>query len=273
MKFLLIAAAAGIAAAQTPELKEILSRVAANQAASLEQRQNWVFHQRQLLRMVRGKTIAREEYRDYTVTPQPHGVRKDLTGFDGKYEQHGKYIRYDKPGYTYKEMDIDGELMDDLSDDLTSEKGSRDGIASNLFPLTSEQQSKYRFQFMAAERYRERPVYRIRFEPRPGEEDAAWKGEALIDAAEFQPVLVTTKFARKIPMAVRVLLGTNLRGLGFSVSYQKFADGVWFPVSYGGEFHVRAVFFYRRNISISMVNNDFRRTDVASNITYKTEEK
>lgn len=251
-----------------------MSRVAANQGASLEQRQNWVFHQKQLLRMVRGGgKIAREEHREYTVTPQNHGVKKDLTRFDGKYERDGKYISYDKPGHTYKEMDIDGELIDEMSSDLTSDNESKDGIANGLFPFTSKELSKYRFRLMRTEQYRTQSVYRVAFEPRPEAPDAAWKGEALIDTQEFQPVLVTTKIAQKIPIAVRILLGTNINGLGFSVSYRKFADGVWFPVSYGGEFHVRAVFFYKRNISISMVNDDFQRTDVASNITYKTEDK
>jgi len=68
-------------------------------------------------------------------------------------------------------------------------------------------------------------------------------------------------------------LGTDIRGLGFSVSYQKFADGVWFPVSYGGEFAVRALFFYKRRISVALTNSDFRRAGVTSNIAYATEEK
>ena len=76
-----------------------------------------------------------------------------------------------------------------------------------------------------------------------------------------------------MPLVVKTLLGTNIKGLGFSVSYEKFADGVWFPVSYGGEFDVRAVFFYKRTMAISMVNTDFRRTDVKSEIAYATENK
>ena len=66
---------------------------------------------------------------------------------------------------------------------------------------------------------------------------------------------------------------TNLKGLGFSVSYQKFADGLWFPVSYGGEFELRAVFFYSRKISVSMANSDFRRTDVTTNVAYAVDDK
>ena len=82
-----------------------------------------------------------------------------------------------------------------------------------------------------------------------------------------------TKLAVKIPGAVKVLLGTDIKGLGFSVTYQKFEDGVWFPVSYGGEFEVRAVFFYKRTISVNMTNTDFHRTNVNSNVTYLANEK
>src|SRR5262249_18723293 len=161
----------------------------------------------------------------------------------GKYESHGQFVEYQKPGYTYKELDLDGELIDEMAEEMMSDGNSKDGIANDLFPLTLKEQAKYRFKLVRTEQYHSRSVYRVAFEPRPGAKDVAWKGEALIDAEEFQPLTVSTKMAPKIPVAVRVLLGTNLRGLGFSVTYRKFADGVWFPVSYGGEFHVRAVFF------------------------------
>ncbi len=87
---------------------------------------------------------------------------------------------------------------------------------------------------------------------------AAWKGVALIDAAEYQPVSVTTDLAARTPLAVKVLLGSDVKGLGFSISYEKIADGVWFPVSFGGEFEVRGLFLYKRTISISLVNKNFR---------------
>src|SRR5581483_4638861 len=112
---------------------------------------------------------------------------------------------------------------------------------------------------MGAETYRDRRVFRVAFTPKQHSE---WKGEALIDAAESQPVFVATKLAHGIPLPVKALLGTDVRGLGFSVSYQKFADGVWFPVSYGGEFSLHVLFFYKRTISISMTNTDFRHVDV-----------
>src|SRR4029079_14478858 len=104
-------------------------------------------------------------------------------------------------------------------------------------------------------------------------DEAAWKGEALIDAAEYQAVSLHTKLAVKIPLAVKTLLGTDIKGLGFAITYQKFDEGVWFPVSYGGEFEIRAVFFYKRTISVNMVNTSFRRTNVSSNVTYVTEAK
>ena len=281
MKLLwILGAAVGCAWCQAqnaaPDIGDIMSRVAANQGRSEELRKLYVYTQKQLLRMVRGnRKVAREEHREYRIVPLERGIRKDLAHFEGKYERHGKYIAYDHPGYTYKEMDIDGEIIDDMSKDMTDDRGSRDGIAAGLFPLTEKEQRKYVFRLVGREQYRGSAVYRVHFEPKPhvGEEDTIWKGDALIDAAEFQPVLVTTKMALNIPTAVKVLLGTNIRGLGFSVTYRKFEDGLWFPVSYGGEFDVRAVFFYRRIISVSLANGDFRRADVTSNVAYATEEK
>jgi hypothetical protein len=71
-----------------------------------------------------------------------------------------------------------------------------------------------------------------------------------------------------LPLLVRTVLGTNLPGLGFTVQYRKFDDGVWFPVSYGTEFRIRAVFVYSRQVSISMVNSDFRHADVKSTVAF-----
>ena len=143
-------------------------------------------------------------------------------------------------------------MVNSISEDMTNDKNSRDGLARDLFPLTGDEQKKYDFQLKGVETYKGRRVLRITFKPKPHPtgDTGSWKGEALIDAEEYQPVLVNSSLAFGIPMAVRILLGTNIRGLGFSVSYQKFADGVWFPVSYGGEFEVRAVFFYKRTISV-----------------------
>ena len=281
MKLILLAATVAMAAAQTPDIEQIMSRVGLNQAKSHDARKDYVYNQKQLLRMIRGGgKIAREEHREYTVMPKHRGIHKELTKFDGKYELKGKYVAYDKPGHHYKGLDLDSDLIDSLSKDLMDDNQGKDGLSPDMFPLTYHQQLKYNFKLVGTEQYRGRPVYRVEFEPKPHlkhiSEDgggAVWKGEALIDTEEYQPLNVATKLAWKMPLAVKTLLGTNVSGVGFNVAYQKFADGLWFPVSYGGEFEFRAVFFYKRTMTISMVNSDFRRADVNSNIAYAVEDK
>jgi hypothetical protein len=281
MKLLLLALEAGCLWGQTPGLDEIMRRVALNQAKSQDLRESYVYRQTQVLRLARGSgKVAREEHREYSIAPKARGLDRKLIRFDGRYQSGGKYVSYGKPGYRYKNVDIDGELVDSMAEEMMHDRGSRDGISPDLFPLTYHQQLRYDFTLEAGETYRGRRVYRVRFVPKrkPSLDDldgngGIWKGEALIDAEEYQPVKVTTELAWKAPLAVKTLLGTNVHGVGFAVSYQKVADGVWFPVSYGGEFHVRAAFFYERTISVAMTNSDFRRTDVASNVTYALEEK
>ena len=96
-----------------------------------------------------------------------------------------------------------------------------------------------------------------------------WKGEALIDAQEFEPVSVTTSLAREGPgRRCGCLLGTDVRGLGFAVSYERVADGVWFPVSFGGEFQINVLFFYKRSVSINVKNSEFKRADVKSQLAF-----
>lgn len=279
MKIFWLAAAAGMAWGQTPDVDEIMRRVALNQAKSLELRTNYVYHQKQNLKMIRGtKKVAREEIREYTVTPKPQGNDWELVSFQGRYEHKGKSHTFDKPGFKHKDMDIDGDVLDDLAKDMMRSKNGKDGISADLFPLTSGKQEKYQFKFVKTEQFRGAKAYRVKFEPREKpkfddiDDGAAWKGEALIDAEEYQPITVMTQMAWKMPLAVRTLLGTNLHGVGFTVNYQKFQDGLWFPVSYGGEFELRAVFVYHRHITINMTNSDFRRTDVQSNIAFVADE-
>jgi hypothetical protein len=260
--------------AAEPTVDEIMARVAENQARAQEMRRAYVYNQKVLARFHRtnGK-LAREEKLEYVVTPTASGVEKKLAHFEGKYERHGKTLTYNEPEREIDGLDIDGDLIRDMVKEMTDDQETKDGLAHDLFPLTAKEQAKYIYTLEGKEVYRGRPIYRISFHPKPHEEDADWKGEALIDAEECQPLTVSTKFATKIPMAVKILLGTNIRGLGFAVNYEKFDDGLWFPVSYGGEFHVRAVFFYARNMSISMVNSGFTRANVSSKIAYDTGEK
>ncbi|HUA61810.1 MAG TPA: hypothetical protein VML19_23850 [Verrucomicrobiae bacterium] len=266
-----------------PDVSEIMNRVGQNQTRAETRRREFVYTQKQTLRMIRpnGK-IAREEHREYTVVPRPKRVQKKLVRFDGRYESKGKYFSYDHPDYHYKGMDIDGDLINSLSEDLTNDTNSRDGISSNLFPLTEKAVPHYAFKLIGTETYHGRQVYRVHFEPRKkpsvGDmdddgENGIWKGDALIDVAELQPVSVQTSLAFKVPAAVKILLGTNINGLGYAITYEKFDDGVWFPVSYGGEFKVRGLFLYQRTMTVSLLNSDFRKQDVNSSIAYTDDGK
>ncbi len=253
-------------AGATTDPTEIMLRVGCHQDQALYARAAFVYHQKLLVRLHRpnGK-LTREERREYTVTPTSAGSSRKLTHFEGHYAHKGQLVAYDKPGYEYKGIDIDGAVVDGLAGGSDGDQQSRDGISKDLFPLTTVEQQGYTFHLDGSEDYRGKPAYRISFEPKKNSEDAAsWKGSALIDATDYQPVWVATKLAFKIPVVVKVLLGTNVEGLGFSVSFQKFPGGVWFPVSYGGEFHVRAVFFYARNMSISLANDGFQRAVATS---------
>jgi hypothetical protein len=248
-----------------------MAKVAANQDRAEKMRAGFVYQQTVLMRMRRGNhKLSREERSEFTVTPGAQGFEKKLTHFAGKYEHKGKFFDYDHPHYEYKDVDIDGDVISDLADDLTNDK-SRDGIGKDLFPLTAAEQQKNTFRLVGKETLRGREVYRVAFRPKPHTEDASWSGDALVDANEFQPVLVTTKLAHGIPFWVKTVFGTDVKYLGFSVSYERFDEGVWFPVSYGGEFEVKAVFVYKRLISVSLANTGFRRADVNSQITYGAE--
>ncbi len=252
---------------------QVMARVADNQDRAEKLRASYIYDQNVLIRLHRGNhRLAREEIREYVVAPTPNGTEKKMARFAGKYESHGRYIEYDKPHYTYKDVDIDGELASDLAEEFTSDKKSRDGVAADLFPLTAGKQQRYTFQMQGIETYRGRDVYRVTFDPKKQwtEDDGEpWAGEALIDVSEHQPVLVTTHLAKGLPFWVKTFLGTNIKQIGFKVAYKRFDDGIWFPVSYGGEFELRAVFVYKRIISLSMTNRDFRRSDVTTAVKYE----
>jgi len=263
---------------EEPSVESIMARVARNQDEAQKLRLAYVYSQSLLLRFRQSNgKVAREETREYAVMPTDTGTTKELTRFAGSYEKDGRMIPYSQPGFIYRDTDIDGELINSLADDLANDRNSRDGIAADLFPLTTEEQRKYRFKLEETEERRGQLVHRITFKPANKQWDEAdgtpWAGEILVDAAECQPVLVTTRLAQGIPIPVRTLLGTNLKGLGFRLSYQKFEDGVWFPVDYGAEFEVKVLFVYKRKIAISLTNSAFRRALVAANVTFESPSK
>jgi hypothetical protein len=249
----------------TPTAAEIMAKVAANQDRTEAARTHYIYQQhiRSVSRKPGGRVMC-EEITDSRVSPRAkessNEPPKQLLALDGRYWQKDKYIHYTalpkdndddnvqvEKGSAHIALDTDStmdrDLVENLRKNLADDK-SKDGLGKGLFPLTTEQQSQYLFTLEGQQKMNGRDVYRVSFRPKD-KNDFDWKGEAFIDVHEFEPVVVYTEMSRKIPLAVRTLLGTNLPGLGFSVTYDREPDGVWFPVSFGTEFRMRVLFFYR----------------------------
>jgi hypothetical protein len=242
--------------------EQIMARVAANQDRSEALRKEYVYKQR--IHVVSRKTdgkLMREETAEYDAVPTPTATNKELKKLAGRYWRKKRYLDY--TGEPAPDADsLDGDLVHDLRTDLAND-GSKDGLGRDLFPLTSEEQKKYKFRLLGETTSEGRAAYRIAFTP-AAKDEVAWAGEALIDAAEFQPITVYTKLARRIPLVVRAVFGTDLPGIGFSVRYARQPDGAWFPISFGTEFRLRAIFFINRDLSVSLQNTGFERTHVES---------
>ncbi|MGA8598538.1 MAG: hypothetical protein WB676_27790 [Bryobacteraceae bacterium] len=245
---------------------QIMSRVAANQDRAVQQRRNYVYQQqiKVATRRTSGK-LMREETAISEVTPTPGGNKKQLKSLVGQYWKKGAYIHFHGPDVPDHDS-LDGQLVGDFRNDLTDDK-SKDGLGKNLFPLTTDEQKNYRFKLDGETDVKGRPAYLISFSPK--DKDLTWAGEAWIDKQEFQPIHVATKLSRRIPFLVRTVLGTDLPGLGFNVEYQRFDQGVWFPVSFGTEFRLRAVFFVNRDISLALSNSQFARATVDSSVRFE----
>jgi len=263
---LLLAAVCGCQASADESLsaESIMARVATNQDRSEKLRSQYIYQQH--IRVVSRKTngkVLREETTDYHVVPRPEATERTLQRLTGRYWHGGKYI--DFAGNPVPDADsTDGELVHSFREDLTDDK-SKDGLARDLFPLTTEEQKTYQFRLIGEETFEGRKTYHIGFTPKDGE-DIEWAGEAFIDEDEFQPIYVFSKLSRRIPFGVRTLLGTDLPGIGFAVHYRRQEDGVWFPTSLGSEFRIHVLFFFNRSMSISMENKNFERTHVESKI-------
>ena len=263
---LLLASLGTLASADqpSPSVDEIMARVAANQDRAEQARAEYVYQQRIHVATLRtnGK-LAREETADYLVAPTPDGTKKELKHIEGRYWHKGKYLTFQGepvPGDGW----VDSGLVQGFRDDFFNDK-SKDGLGHDLFPLTSGEQKQYHFDLVGEDTVKGRRVYRVRFRPRDKSE-LTWAGEAMIDAEEFEPIRVYTKLSRRIPFFVRTLLGTDVPGIGFNVEYKRFDEGVWFPVSFGTEFRLRAVFFINRDITVALANSAFQRAKVQSRI-------
>jgi len=282
-----------------------MNRVAINQDTAEAERSHYVYVQHAKMTSRRGKKVMCEEVTDYRFTPATDGTDEQLLKVDGKFLKNHKFINYtkllprdeDKPKDAGKDSDkdksgakekdkqdkkdkkdndkdpvfdpnsdetLDRDLVENMRWNLIHDK-SKDGVNANLFPLTSKDQLSYAFRMVGRERLNGRDVYHIAFRPKE-KNDFGWSGEAFIDTTAYQPVLVTTGMARKIPFAVRTLLGTDVPGLGFTITYAPQTNGVWFPVTFSTEFKIHVLYFFHRQIILDAQNRDFEETHVTSRI-------
>jgi hypothetical protein len=262
---LFMLAVASARADESLTAEAIMARVATNQDSSEKLRSQYIYHQHvQVISKKPGGKVLREETADYQVVPKPDHTERRLEQLTGRYWHKGKYQAFS--GEPVPEADsTDGELVHDFREDVTNEE-SKDGLAHDLFPLTSEEQENYKFRLIDHDPFEGRPAYHVAFTPKD-DEDTDWAGEAYIDGQEFQPIYVFTKLSRPLPFGVRKFLGTDLPGLGFAVHYRRQDDGVWFPASLGSEFRIRALFFFNRTMTVSLENKAFERTHVQTKIT------
>ena len=170
-------------------------------------------------------------------------MKRELTHLTGTIGSGKKAVTYDKADFRYKNVDIDGELLQSFADDFGVDKKSKDGVSHELFPLRTELLPRYTFELTGSEKWHDRDAFPYRLQTvRKARRSMTIAGreKRLIDKAEFQPLMITSHLACKIPVLVKTMLGTNVKQVGFKVTYQKFDDGIWFPVTYGGEFQFRA---------------------------------
>jgi len=260
----------------------IMAKVVANVEKAADSRRQFLYHQAVTTNLVRPNgQISRKENRQYEVFPSENATEKKLISLRGEARQGKTVTTYGEAGYKKKNLDIDGDLMRDLTSDLVDEKKSRDGIPASLFPLRAKDLDGYRFTLKEEFEYQGRRTYKILFEPNGkhscvnigGDDDdcegASWKGELWIDVEELQPARIFTEQAFRVPWGVKVFLGTNIQRSGFSVSYQRVAENVWFPASYGTEFRFNALWGYRRTVTLSLESSGFQKTDIASKIRYE----
>jgi hypothetical protein len=265
-----------------PTVADIMAKVAANQDHADAERAHYVYLQHAHVTSRKGKTVMCDEVTDARITPSSNGSQTELIKLNGRLLHKGQYVTYttlpaaqgDPKAGVREDHDslsvelggdeADRDLVENMRSGLTNDD-SKDGIAADLFPLTSKSQSDYLFQLMGRERMNGRDVFHVEFRPKD-KDDYGWKGDAYIDTTAYQPVVVSTSMARKIPFGVRTLLGTDLPGLGFTVVYAPHADGAWFPVSFGTEFKLHVLFFFNREIVIDDHNSNFEKTHVSSKI-------
>jgi hypothetical protein len=281
-----------------------MARVGENQDRAEAERAHYVYVQHAKMVSRRGGTVMCEEITDYRMTPSSAGSQEQLLKLDGRQLTKHQYLTYhalppeppkvkeapkdptaandppkdatpkdgekkdddhhDEIRVSINEDSMDRDIVENIRWNLIHDR-SKDGISVNLFPLTSKEQADYVFRMTGRARMNGRDVFHITFRPKK-KDDFGWSGDAYIDIAANEPVLITTVMARKIPFAVRTLLGINVPGLGFTVTYAPQPDGVWFPVTFSTEFKLHVLFFFHREIILDAQNREFEKTHVTSRI-------
>src|SRR5579862_6133807 len=279
-----------------PSPESVMARVAENQYRSEAERAHYVYVQHAKMVSRHGATVKCEEITDYRMTPSSDGSQEQLLKLEGRQLTKHQYLSYhaqpaqaddppkieepkdgqkkdadkkeDEPHDTIRvtinEDSMDRDLVENMRWNLIHDK-SKDGISAHLFPLTTKDQADYTFRMTGRERLNGRNVFHITFRPQK-KDDFGWSGEAYIDTTAYEPVLITTGMSRKIPFAVRTLLGTNLPGLGFTVTYAPQPDGIWFPATFSTEFKIHVLFFFNREIILDAQNREFEKTHVTTTI-------
>ena len=254
---------------------EIMQRVIENQTRAQEARKQWVYTQEVFARSTqRNKTLMREETRTFRVLPSGKSTKRELLTVTGQRRVKNKLERY-AGALSGKDDDSIDEWVSDLAegkeDHDKSNGGFRDAFGPNVFPLAGDKLKGYNFARKNDAEFRGHSVYSVEYKPKKkgkyGYEGDPWEGEVLVDKVSFQPVFISSFLAFKMPMAVKILLGTNIRDLGFKIEYDKFGD-VWFPVKGSGEFKLDAVWFFKRNGTYSMKCYDFKKGTAESSITF-----
>ena len=253
----------------------IMQRVIENQTRAQEARKQWVYTQEVFARSTqRNKTLMREETRTFRVLPSGKSTKRELLTVTGQRRVKNKLERY-AGALSGKDDDSIDEWVSDLAegkeDHDKSNGGFRDAFGPNVFPLAGDKLKGYNFARKNDAEFRGHSVYSVEYKPKKkgkyGYEGDPWEGEVLVDKVSFQPVFISSFLAFKMPMAVKILLGTNIRDLGFKIEYDKFGD-VWFPVKGSGEFKLDAVWFFKRNGTYSMKCYDFKKGTAESSITF-----
>jgi hypothetical protein len=287
------------AAPKQGDAMAIMKKVAASTAAATEGRRQYVYHQRIRAGLLKsdGQVVCRES-REYTVVPQPTNTEKKLVSFSGECRDGKQMVAYAEPSVARPglkenaaiEVNDGRENIAGMIGALANDKHSRDGIPPQLFPLRAGDLEYYKFTLKGETTVKGRRAYDITFAPMEhkgfcvdidGEKVDAdsgngapeqicrpWKGEAWIDAEDYQPVRIDTQLAKGVPWGIRVFMGINVQQLGFSLNYQRVGDGVWFPATYGTEFRIKVFWGYKRTITLSMENTDFRKTDAQSTVQF-----